>query len=134
MACRYGGVDYSEGSIMCQNGKEVVCRGVNWVETGYTCVNSNELPIRATDDGKYIRISPNGRTIEIVSPNILGCVVFTFPSHPGGMRIYNGCNDCKSVDISWSNGDITTVILQGREFKDLEVRASAALIVGENPC
>ena len=37
MACMYNGRSYAEGSLTCQNGREMKCRGGEWQETGYPC-------------------------------------------------------------------------------------------------
>mgnify|MGYP003374711233 CR=1 FL=1 len=37
MACIYNGKQYSEGSLLCVNGRELKCRGDAWEETGFEC-------------------------------------------------------------------------------------------------
>lgn len=39
MSCVYEGVEYSEGSLVCANGRELVCRGDEWHENGESCVS-----------------------------------------------------------------------------------------------
>ena len=35
--CFYNGAEYSEGSLICVNNRELKCRGGEWCETGYSC-------------------------------------------------------------------------------------------------
>lgn len=35
--CTYNGKNYSEGSLVCANGRELKCSGSEWRETGYLC-------------------------------------------------------------------------------------------------
>jgi len=37
--CVYGGETYSEGSLICVNGKELSCYAGVWAETGRTCTS-----------------------------------------------------------------------------------------------
>lgn len=37
MTCTYNGTEYSEGALICANGRELVCRGGDWHENGETC-------------------------------------------------------------------------------------------------
>lgn len=41
MTCTYNGRSYAEGSLTCQNGREMKCRGGEWQETGYPCSTAN---------------------------------------------------------------------------------------------
>lgn len=37
MSCSYNGRTYSNGSLICANGRELKCDAGNWRETGYRC-------------------------------------------------------------------------------------------------
>jgi hypothetical protein len=37
MACNYSGRTYSDGSLICANGRELKCSGGSWQETGFRC-------------------------------------------------------------------------------------------------
>ena len=37
MTCSYGGRVFSEGSLICMNGREMKCSGGEWKNTGYPC-------------------------------------------------------------------------------------------------
>lgn len=50
MSCQFAGVEYSEGALICQNGRELRCSGGEWVETGYSC-----QPASNTDPEKFLR-------------------------------------------------------------------------------
>jgi len=42
--CRYKGSLYSEGSLICVNGRELKCSSGEWHETGYTCGSQKPAP------------------------------------------------------------------------------------------
>jgi hypothetical protein len=75
MNCVYGGVEYSEGSLICSNGRELVCDGGQWRENGYTCddASKNEVPgprICATSAAvQCLQFVPNGDGIYPVIVN-----------------------------------------------------------------
>ncbi|MGV6393661.1 DUF1496 domain-containing protein [Pseudomonas caspiana] len=37
MPCIFEGLQYSEGSLVCANGRELVCRNDDWEENGELC-------------------------------------------------------------------------------------------------
>ena len=37
MVCQFAGQEYSEGALICSNGRELRCSGGGWAETGYEC-------------------------------------------------------------------------------------------------
>ncbi|RYX80167.1 DUF1496 domain-containing protein [bacterium] len=41
MKCVYAGKEYSEGSLICVNGRELKCRGDAWEDTGLECGQQN---------------------------------------------------------------------------------------------
>lgn len=57
--CKFADVDYSEGALICSNGRELKCSGGEWIETGYSCQTSGD------DASVYLRISPAGDSVEI---------------------------------------------------------------------
>lgn len=40
MTCTYEGKSYSDGVLICMNGREMKCRGGEWSETGYACATN----------------------------------------------------------------------------------------------
>ena len=36
-SCTYAGTQYSEGALICANGRELRCSGGEWKETGFAC-------------------------------------------------------------------------------------------------
>lgn len=49
MSCQFAGKTYSEGAIICSNGRELRCSGSVWGETGYSC--SKETDVNNTEAG-----------------------------------------------------------------------------------
>lgn len=42
MSCLFDGEEYSDGALICSNGRELKCSGNSWQETGYTCQLTTE--------------------------------------------------------------------------------------------
>lgn len=64
--CKFGGKDYSEGSLICLNGRELKCSGGEWKETGYRCnagcaAESDQIPENANIpfDEKVVATPPH---------------------------------------------------------------------------
>lgn len=53
--CKYAGKEYSEGSLICKNGREMKCRGGDWEETGYACNKSDGEEISETQQRDSLR-------------------------------------------------------------------------------
>ena len=54
ISCQYNGVEYSQGSVICQAGLKFVCNDSIWIEKGGDCVNEmvyEEFVIN--EDGEY---------------------------------------------------------------------------------
>lgn len=128
--CVSGGVEYSEGSLICSNGWELRCSGGAWNETGYICSSKNET-LR-----DYIRFSSDGLSSAEVSAAFLpvSCVQYVIGAPYGWLRLYNSCSTCKSVTISWSDGQIQREQVQATSHKDIPNRAQASQLVGEQDC
>jgi hypothetical protein len=132
MTCSFGGANYSEGSLICSNGRELKCSGGAWQETGYACTLLSE--VNATE---YIQISSDGRTITSVADGqnfLLPCVKFVVGAPYGKVRLFNECGGCKEAAISWSDGLIQHVQVGGFSAVDIPLRAQASQIVGERDC
>lgn len=128
--CVSGGVEYSEGSLICSNGRELKCIGGAWQETGYSCSSKNDDPMH------YTRFAADGLSsteVSAASP-LLQCVQYVIGAPYGQIRLYNSCSTCKLVTISWSDGQIQRERVQANSHKDIPNRAQASQLVGEQNC
>lgn len=130
--CKSGGVEYSEGALICSNGRELKCSGGSWHETGYSCL------LLAEKEDQYVRLSADGlSTGEIAgtpTPALLPCIKYVLGAPYGHVRLYNSCDQCKIVTISWSDGQIQRERMNGNSHKDIPHRAQASQIIGEQNC
>ena len=44
-SCTFNGVEYSQGAVICSNGKELKCYGGVWSETGNTCTTTSDSEV-----------------------------------------------------------------------------------------
>jgi hypothetical protein len=52
MTCIYEGLEYSEGALVCANGRELVCREGDWRENGVLCEqDEDKIAPQNPDDG-----------------------------------------------------------------------------------
>ena len=51
MTCTYNGKSYSDGALICVNGREMKCRGGDWNETGYPCTTNTAIQQDQSSDG-----------------------------------------------------------------------------------
>ena len=136
MSCTFDGRPYSEGSLICSNGKELRCSGSQWSETGYTCFSESL--------DKYTRIDPSGTILsdsDFVSKNsqdsakiFTGCLKFLVPPQSKMGRIFNSCNRCMTAHLAWDNGQMTSENIPPGNYKDFLMRSSFVQIVDESPC
>lgn len=128
MNCTFNGQGYSEGALICSNGRELKCDSGEWRETGYACAEIGSSP------NEYIRVSPNGSSIDTVTNSIVPCVQFIIGAPYNHVRLFNSCEKCKKVAIAWSDGAITYETVQSGQHKDILSRAQAGQMVAEGEC
>lgn len=132
--CVFGGAQYSEGALICVNGRELKCSGGDWQETGYGCGNMSENP------SAYYKIGENGvstltrsDSAELLNSEV-GCVKYTIGAPYGMLRLYNSCASCKTATIAWSDGQVTRHKVSANNYVDIPNRAQASQIVGTQDC
>jgi hypothetical protein len=54
MSCVFEGVEYSEGSLVCANGRELVCRNDEWHENGESCTDQTTTSKEGDEDGSVL--------------------------------------------------------------------------------
>lgn len=54
MPCIFEGVEYSEGALVCANGRELVCRNDEWHENGENCVRQDDVAEEAEGRGSIL--------------------------------------------------------------------------------
>lgn len=101
MGCQNDGKDYSEGALICSNGRELKCSGTEWQETGYLCAS-----LQSAEAG-FLRISRDGRQANYITGAPAECVTFIIGAPVNYLRVYNKCDGCKRITIAWSDGQIT---------------------------
>lgn len=129
--CNYNGTSYSEGALICANGRELRCSGRQWQETGYDCAASNET------GSEYARIATGGQAlhpgIAAATTTQAGCISF-IRGAKSGIRLFNNCDHCAIAMISWSDGGFTEHRVAAYSYLDIPMRASGAQIAGSRPC
>jgi hypothetical protein len=137
MACYSGGFEYSEGSLICSNGRELRCSGGAWQETGYSCVQS--------ENDEHLRIDPDGQTIRIIAKDSVGapyagyksqnrCVRVVNDSNTSVVKFYNSCEACMVVVMSWFGGQVSRVAVQPKNFAVIQRESIQGDIIDEYPC
>jgi hypothetical protein len=136
MSCKSAGQEYSEGALICANGRELRCHGGDWQETGYSC--------STYDDEKYLRISPDGKFAALSTAEVagavrsnhtlaLGCVVNTV-APIGSFRLVNTCSKCQVALLSWSNGDFDRISIEAGGVYDGQMKGMSFTIAGSVDC
>ncbi|WP_423061023.1 hypothetical protein [Citrobacter portucalensis] len=138
MTCSNGGLNYSEGALICSNGHELRCSGGSWQETGYSCYVTD-------DEGSYTRISADGlySSDSSISPDsikhpkdpaLLGCCVTIRGAPSGYARIYNNCGNCKVVTTQGGHDDIIRTRVPPHSSVDVVASGGSLYIIGEDDC
>ena len=145
MSCNHNGKTYSQGSLVCANGRELRCDGDYWSETGYSCFTNTEV----INEEDYYKISSDQLTFiqntfekelnkvnnqDIPESANLGCVRIILSGSMNKIRIFNQCSTCKIAFLSWSNGDPDRVRIAAQGCVDVPTKAQAMQIVGEADC
>lgn len=64
MSCLFRGKTYSEGAIICSNGRELKCRESEWTETGFTCLvetDATDASAGSSGDNVDAQVNKDGR-------------------------------------------------------------------------
>lgn len=137
MTCTHAGRDYSEGALVCANGRELRCTGDVWQETGYICLmNDNDMEYqKISSDGKIFSDSTSpelaGTSVAAVT---MGCCSWILGAPTGYARLYNTCPSCKVVSVDHTNGNVERVTVSGDSYVDVRRLESNTKIIGERDC
>ncbi len=139
MSCQYNGNEYSAGSLICKNGRELKCDGESWMETGYTCFMNND---ESTKDSYYkisfdkqVFIKDNlTELLEEDKKLYSGCLTIIPSPNLNVVRVYNSCDSCKIAHLAWDNGIIDKVRIGAGTYSDTPIRSSLVQLVGESNC
>jgi hypothetical protein len=124
--CKHNGVEYSEGSLLCMNGREVKCSGGSWSETGYRCVTGSEdLSVYSVEEASIGK--------DEVRP-FLPCVQAVGGPPPGHFSVYNSCDKCVRVVLDWAVGGIQEVNVPPNTRADIRTKSSSMRIIAEKDC
>lgn len=139
MSCTNNGTSYSEGALICSNGRELRCSGGGWQETGYSCLTSSDEQSyqKIADDGLSSGVSgeePSNFTNSSALPSLLQCCKYVLGAPFGSVRVYNSCPSCKVVTISFGNGVVQKHQVMGNDYKDVYLVDGNSQLVGEQAC
>jgi len=120
-SCTYDGKEYSDGSVVCQSGKEYRCNDGTWDSLGSSCGTHVTAP-QITEDAK-VRADAK-----------LQCMSF-FGAGIGRVGIRNSCSGCMVAVVSWQPSvGIRRYKVAGYSEIVINVEDQAGQLIGENPC
>lgn len=145
--CYYDGFEYSEGSLICVNGRELKCRSGQWQETGYSCeglvgddargedFNIEAFPLSFDDQSSLFVGEPApsdiGRNPGLFVSENVSCFQFinSGTNHSVILAKKPNCGtDLQTCTIKWINGatDITFLEyrLSGAKKREISQRAT----------
>lgn len=139
MSCTNNGTSYSEGALICSNGRELRCSGAGWQETGYSCLASSDEESYQTiaDDGFSSSVSGEQRSSTSNTSalsSLLQCCRYVLGAPFGSVRVYNSCSSCKIVTISFGNGVVQKHQVMGNNYTDVHLVDGNSQLVGEQDC
>ena len=120
-SCTYDGKEYSDGSVVCQSGKEYRCNDGTWDSLGTSCGTKVSCP-QITDDPKARKKAK------------LQCLSF-FSAGIGRVGIRNSCSECKIAVVSWTpTVGIRRYKVPGYSEIIINIEDQTGQLIGENPC
>lgn len=144
MSCTYNGIEYSEGSIVCQAGRIMKCSGNDWTDTGGNCeeieltITSAEphtVPYRIDTSHTILttdmRVPYDWNKVRILTP----CLSF-FAVQIGSVGIRNNCAQCHVAVVSWSPNRPHISKYKVSPFSQIVVNVEdqTGQLIGEDPC
>lgn len=131
-SCTYNGVLYSHGSVLCQNGKEMVCMEGEWSPTGGDCSSPASK--------NNVVIDKEQSMLKHVA-NYSGCFRFAASTEYLKVWLVNTCSSCRTAVIlykNWVNGNVVETTqefsLQGYSQKLIGSSTFSAEILYDKPC
>lgn len=126
-SCKYEGLGFSEGSIICANGRELRCSAGSWSETGYLCADSDvDFSIDDTEEAEEVLLSrlKEGNILDNREASINlrkspvengeSCRYFHIERNPKFVLLENRCNQDVQFPIQWLYANGHTEVLTYR--------------------
>lgn len=138
MSCTNGGVSYSDGALICSNGRELRCDGGAWQETGYSCFMRDDANSYTRISGDEAACSDSSISSDSVKrandPVILNCCRMIRGAPAGYGRVYNNCGSCMEVTTQGGDGDIKRTRVPAQNYVDVAMTNGYIEIIGEGNC
>lgn len=126
--CIYQGEEYSQGSVICQDGNEFVCDNGEWNRTGAQCDENtktlvNENAIGTTEQSE----NSNRKTGD--------CVTFVPGNYPGTtVPLRNKCDKSKQTTILWSDKTESNYCIAAHSTLWINTNGKKGNIIDETDC